>query len=149
MRKLISPVSRTGLITMTLPPRGGHASNWSSNAGDCWPDSHRSQRPYRPFQIIQNDRRRAAADAALQTDAAGLVAVVTAVVDVVGPVDPREQLQQEPASLLLRPLKYQNVSSAGSRRNFADNRSEGFFPSDDLVVRLALAIAERMDQPPE
>ena len=47
------------------------------------------------FDIFQHDRRRAAADADGQPDAAGLMAIVAAIVDVVRAVEPGEELQQK------------------------------------------------------
>ena len=47
------------------------------------------------LEVFELDRRRAAAGDARQADAAGLVAVVAAVVDVVRAVQPGEELQQE------------------------------------------------------
>ncbi len=46
-------------------------------------------------QIVQLHRRGAGSQALVQAHAGGLVTVVGAVVDVVGAVEPGEQLQQE------------------------------------------------------
>ena len=47
------------------------------------------------IEVFEHDRRRAAAGRARKADAARLVAVEAAVVDVVRAVEPGEQLQQE------------------------------------------------------
>ncbi len=47
------------------------------------------------FKIFERNRCSASAYTRLQTDATGLVAVIAAVVNVIGPVQARQQLQQE------------------------------------------------------
>ena len=99
------------------------------------------------LDILELHRRRSRSKARCQTDAARLVAVVRAVVDVVGPEHPRQELQQE--SRFVRRaaagVKERAPGRGGLQRS--DDAAERLVPCDDAVVRLSRAGVDRIDEP--
>ncbi len=59
----------------------------------------------RIFQVLQDDRRSPAADTRLQSNPAGLMTVVAAIVDVVGTVNAGQQLQQKTSFVAATPTE--------------------------------------------
>ena len=98
-------------------------------------------------QVFKLHRRRAGAQTLRQADAGSLMAIVRAVVDVVGAVQPREQLQQESrlvrgaaAGVKKRPVRRGGLQAFG-------NPVERFLPGHRPVMRVALVAQHRLHQP--
>ena len=129
------PVSTIGLMTITCPPRRRTPQ----------------QRPHQPrviagrvaaddehqvgvLQIFELDRRRAAAGDARQPDAARLVAIVAAVVDVVRAVQPGEELQQEAGFVAAAAAEVPERFVGRRRAKLVDDALERFVPRDRRVA---------------
>ena len=96
-RKRTSPSSRSGLITITWPPRRRSSTSCVIRRG--WFDAGlapTTSDEVGVLEVVERDGRGAACRwRRCSADARRLVAVVRAVVDVVGAVDARQALQQE------------------------------------------------------
>ena len=135
--KLTMPVSTTGLMTITSPPRArrffrrGHQPRMV--AGRVAADD---EDEVGLFQVLERDARRASADGVVQADAAGLVAIVTAVADVVRAPDPGEELQQETSFVRAATAEVPERVIRRQCTQPADDGSERFVPGDGPVIIL-------------
>jgi hypothetical protein len=99
------------------------------------------------LHVVELDGAGARADHARQADTAGLVAVEAAIVDVVGAVEPGEELQQE-AGLIARPAAEIEERLLGPRApQPAGDAGECVVPGDRPVVLRALLEDDRLDEP--
>src|SRR5689334_5408190 len=97
--------------------------------------------------VVEGDGGGAGAERARQADAAGLMAVVRAIVDVIGPVKAGEELQEE-AGLVGRPAA--GVEEALQRRRVAElagEAVESLVPGDDAVMSIIRSSKKRLGQP--
>src|SRR5688500_9013222 len=87
------------------------------------------------LQVVQSHGRSPGSDGLLQSNSAGLVAIVGAVVDVVGPISPGKELHEE-AGLVRAPAAGIEKTSLG-RRGFQSgcNPIKRLIPRDHSVVR--------------
>ena len=143
-----SPVSTIGLMTITCPPRRRTLHQRAHQprviAGRVAADD---EHQVGVLQVFELDRRRAAAGDAGQADAARLVAVVAAVVDVVRAVQPGEELQQE-AGLVAAAAAEVPEGFVGRRRaELVDDSLERFVPRDRRVAARLARVAHRLDEP--
>ncbi len=142
------PVSTIGLMTITCPPRRRTCSSVRISRG--WllaglPPMTNTQ--VGVLQIFQLDRRRAAAGDARQADAARLVAVVAAVVDVVRAVQPGEELQQEAGLVAAAAAEVPERFVGRRRAKLADDAFERFVPRDRRVAAGFARVEHRLDEP--
>ena len=99
------------------------------------------------FQVFELDRRRAAAGDARQSNAAGLVAVVTAVVDVVRAVKAGEKLQQKTGFVAAAAAEVPERFVRRRGAELRDDSLERFVPGDRRVAAGVARVANRLDEP--
>ena len=143
-RKRTSPTSRSGLITITVPPRRRSATSCVMRRGMVRRRVGADhERQVGLLEIVERHRRRAAADRVGERHARRLVAVVRAVVDVVGAVDAREALQQE-CRLVAAPargVEERAIGRRGPQRGGGDRQR--LVPADATKVAIAVAAEQR------
>ena len=98
------------------------------------------------LQIFEFDGRGAAARDARQADAAGLVAIEAAVVDVVRAVESSEQLQQEAGFVAAAAAEVPECFVGRRGAKFRRDAFERFFPSDWRVAAGFACVANGLDQ---
>ena len=99
------------------------------------------------LDVFQHQRGRPGPQHAAQSDTARLMAVEAAIVDVVGPVHPGEDLQQEAGFVRTAPAEVPERFIRGDRLQLADDLGERIVPRDRLVVVLAAPMDHRLSQP--
>ena len=137
-RKLTRPSSFTGLMTMTWPPRRRTVIRLRSSRG--WFDAGIAADQHvevAVLDVFELHRRRARAQARRQADAARLMAVVRAVVDVVRAEHPRKQLQQEPGLVRRTAAGVEEAAAGTAALQRCRQLLERLVPGDDAVVRRA------------
>ena len=97
------------------------------------------------LHVFENDGCRTGSDGLVETDAAGLMAVIRTVVDVIGAVKSGEQLQEK-GGLVGRAAAGVEESLVGRcRLDSSCDEIEGFVPVDDAIVGVVGTGVERMD----
>ena len=99
------------------------------------------------LDVFQHQRRRAGPQHAAQSDAAGLMTVEAAIVDVVGPVHPGEDLQQESGFVRTASAEVPERFIRRDRFQLGDDLGERVVPRDRLVVVLTAPMNHRLGQP--
>ena len=99
------------------------------------------------LDVFQHQRGRAGSQHAAQSDAARLMTVEAAIVDVVRPVHPREDLQQEAGFVRTASAEVPERFIRRDRFQLGDDLGERVVPRDRLVVVLAAPMDHRLGQP--
>ncbi len=82
-----------------------------------------------------------------QTDAAGLMAVIGAVVDEIGAVNPREELEEKAGFVRRSATNVKEVLVGRCRTQLIGDAANRLVPTDDLVMGIAWAGEKGLDQP--
>ena len=98
------------------------------------------------LQIFEFDRRCAAAGDARQSDAAGLVTIEAAVVDVIRAVEAGEKLQQEPGLVAAAAAEVPKRFIGRRGAKFGRDAFECFFPGDRRIAAGFARVANGLDQ---
>ena len=99
------------------------------------------------LDILELHRRRSRSKARCQTDTARLVAVVRAVVDVVGPERPRQELQHESSFVRRAAAGVKETAPGRGCLQRGGDAAERLVPRDNAIVRLSRAGVDRIDEP--
>ena len=99
------------------------------------------------FDVFERDGGRAGAQRFAQADAAGLVAVEGAVVDVVGAVEPGEELKQEAGFVGGSAAGVEEILVGLDRLELVGEAAQGLIPVDGTIVRVAGAGVQRLREP--
>ena len=98
-------------------------------------------------EVFEHDRGCAAAGAAGETHAAGLVAVKTTIVHIVRAIEPGEHLQQEPRLVAAAATEVPKGFVGGEFTQLAADALERILPRDRLVATELRCIEQRLRQP--
>ena len=97
-------------------------------------------------EILKDHGGCAGPEGGLQSYAAGLVAVVTAVVDVVGPIDSGKKLEQKTCFVARSAAEIPKRLIRIERLELGADPGEGFGPCDGAIIRFALFVEDRLDE---
>ena len=99
------------------------------------------------LEVFELDRRRAAAGDARQPDAAGLMAVEAAIVDVVRAVEPGEELQQEAGFVAAAAAEVPECFIGRRGAQLRGDAVERLVPGDRRVAAGLARVANGLDEP--